>query len=121
MNSVMTAYFVPPQAEAFAAMVLIDFVTIKGAAQTIMTLLKKPDNRCAAITMLGKTIELCHDQVRCGFWCRVWCAMPIALPHETGGRHQRFGDSEDTVRCCTCQPDLAREIAVVSVSRRPTS
>ena len=52
------------QAEAFATLVLIDFVTIGGAAQTIMTLLKKPDNRCAAITMLGKTIELCHEQVR---------------------------------------------------------
>lgn len=50
------------QAEAFAALVLIDFVSIAGATQTIVTLLKKPDNRCAAITMLGKTIELC-DQV----------------------------------------------------------
>ena len=51
------------QAEAFAALVLIDFVSITGATQTVVTLLKKPDNRCAAITMLGKTIELC-DQVR---------------------------------------------------------
>ena len=52
------------QAEAFAALVLMDFVSIAGATQTIVTLLKKPDNRCAAITMLGKTIELCSDQVR---------------------------------------------------------
>ena len=52
------------QAEAFAALVLIDFVSITGATQTIMTLLQKPDNRCAAITMLGKTIELCSDAVR---------------------------------------------------------
>ena len=52
---------------AFAALVLIEFVPVGGATQTITALLKKPDNRCAAITMLGKTIELCHEQVRCRF------------------------------------------------------
>ena len=28
--------------------------------QTIITLLKKPENRCAAVTMLGKTVEMCY-------------------------------------------------------------
>ena len=32
-----------------------------GAITTINTLLKKEDNRCAALTMLGKTVELCLD------------------------------------------------------------
>jgi hypothetical protein len=35
-----------------------------GAITTIITLLKKLENRCAAITMLGKTVELCLQQVR---------------------------------------------------------
>jgi hypothetical protein len=34
-----------------------------GAVTTIITLLRKPDTRCAAITMLGKTVELCVQQV----------------------------------------------------------
>lgn len=32
--------------------------------QTIITLLKKPENRCAAVTMLGKTVEMCYLQAR---------------------------------------------------------
>eukprot|EP00667_Euglena_gracilis_P006325 EG_transcript_6378 len=48
-------------AEAFAALVKLEFVSIKGAITTINTLLKKEDNRCAALTMLGKTVELCLD------------------------------------------------------------
>lgn len=48
-------------AEAFAALVKLEFVSIKGAITTINTLLKKDDNRCAALTMLGKTVELCLD------------------------------------------------------------
>ena len=35
-----------------------------GAVQTIITLLKKPENRCAAVTMLGKTVEMCYSQAR---------------------------------------------------------
>ncbi len=35
-----------------------------GAVQTIITLLRKPDNRCAAVTMLGKTVEMCYMQAR---------------------------------------------------------
>ena len=34
-----------------------------GAAQTIEKLLNKPDTRSAAVTMLGKTVELCSDKV----------------------------------------------------------
>ncbi len=37
----------------------IVFLTFSGAITTITTLLKSPDTRCAAITMLGKTVELC--------------------------------------------------------------
>eukprot|EP00877_Chromochloris_zofingiensis_P012503 jgi/Chrzof1/7506/Cz02g26090.t1 len=51
------------QAEAFAVLVEIDFVGIDGALQTIDKLLKKPDNRSAAITMLGKTVEKCSDKL----------------------------------------------------------
>lgn len=34
-----------------------------GAITTIITLLRKPETRCAAVTMLGKTVELCLQQV----------------------------------------------------------
>lgn len=50
-------------AEAFAALVSMEFVSITGAVTTIATLLRKPENRCAAITMLGKTVELCLVQL----------------------------------------------------------
>ncbi|CAI5514425.1 unnamed protein product [Closterium sp. Naga37s-1] len=50
-------------AEAFAALVHLEFVSIQGAVTTILTLLRKPDNRCAAVTMLGKTVELCAPQL----------------------------------------------------------
>jgi len=54
-------------AEAFAALVKLEFVSIPGAVTTIITLLKKPDTRSAAITMLGKTVEICPNllQERC--------------------------------------------------------
>ena len=55
----------PPQAEAFAALVNSGLIGISGAVKTIVALLKKPDNRSAAITCLGKTAELCVEQVRC--------------------------------------------------------
>ncbi|KAK9814761.1 hypothetical protein WJX72_011057 [[Myrmecia] bisecta] len=51
------------QAEAFAALVYLEFVAVPGAVQTIATLLQKPENRCAAVTMLGKTVELCFQQL----------------------------------------------------------
>lgn len=50
-------------AEAFAALVRMEFVSITGAVTTIATLLRKPETRCAAITMLGKTVELCLVQL----------------------------------------------------------
>ena len=54
------------QAEAFAALVQLQLIAVGGAVKTIVALLRKPDNRLAAITMLGKTSELCYDQVgRC--------------------------------------------------------
>lgn len=34
-----------------------------GAVTTIIALLRKPENRSAAVTMLGKTVELCLQQV----------------------------------------------------------
>eukprot|EP00798_Chlamydomonas_sp_ICE-L_P001299 gene1299-32650_t len=51
------------QAEAFAVLVMLDFVAVDGAAQTIERLLNKPDTRSAAVTMLGKTVELCHEKL----------------------------------------------------------
>ena len=50
-------------AEAFASLVKLDFVSVSGAVTTITTLLQSPDTRCAAITMLGKTVELCLAQL----------------------------------------------------------
>ncbi|CAM6126900.1 unnamed protein product [Calypogeia fissa] len=50
-------------AEAFASLVNLEFVSIPGAVTTIIALLRKPENRCAAVTMLGKTVELCLQQL----------------------------------------------------------
>ena len=97
----------PPQAEAFAALVLIDFVSISGATQTIMTLLKKPDNRCAAITMLGKTIELCHEQARAARF-KPQRAMPLAFA-ELSCRASpmiQWYERVSSEMCCTRQPAL---------------
>jgi len=53
-------------AEAFAALVKLEIVLVTGAITTITVLLRKPETRAAAITMLGKTVELCinllHDK-----------------------------------------------------------
>ena len=46
-------------AEAFAALVKLEFVNIDAAVGTITTLLQPLETRCAGITMLGKTVELC--------------------------------------------------------------
>jgi hypothetical protein len=50
-------------AEAFATLVNLEFVPINGAVTSIITLLRKPETRCAAVTMLGKTVELCLQQL----------------------------------------------------------
>lgn len=60
-----------------------------GAVQTIITLLKKPENRCAAVTMLGKTVEMCYLQARSmadtppglcvhSFYCRLSSSAPFS-------------------------------------------
>jgi len=54
------------QAEAFAALVNGGLIGIEGAVKTIVALLRKLDNRSAAVTMMGKTAELCVEQVRAG-------------------------------------------------------
>jgi len=46
-------------AEAFAALVKLEFVNIDGAIKSIDMLLRAPETRCAGITMFGKTIEFC--------------------------------------------------------------
>ena len=56
--------------------------------QTIITLLRKPENRCAAVTMLGKTVEMCYLQARgaddtclgLGFHMHSPVAVPPAVP-----------------------------------------
>eukprot|EP01006_Ploeotia_vitrea_P026331 TRINITY_DN5930_c0_g1_i1.p1 TRINITY_DN5930_c0_g1~~TRINITY_DN5930_c0_g1_i1.p1 ORF type:complete len:414 (-),score=67.42 TRINITY_DN5930_c0_g1_i1:34-1137(-) len=48
-----------PHAAAFAALVKIEFVSVRGAVKTMTDLLRDPSSRCAAVTMLGKTVELC--------------------------------------------------------------
>lgn len=52
------------QAEAFATLVQMESLTIQGAVKTITALLKSPEKRVAAITMMGKTAELCYNKVR---------------------------------------------------------
>lgn len=47
--------------QAFAALVKLGTVSISGSITTIITLLNKAENRCAAVTMLGKTCELCGE------------------------------------------------------------
>ena len=69
-------------------LVLLGFVSVPGAIQTIAALLKKRDNRCAAITMMGKTVELCYDQVHLMLWLPlIFCFHTIcvtsAYPLET--------------------------------------
>lgn len=56
VNANRSEYYV--HAEAFAALVSIEIVPIEGAIQTMCTLAKNPEKRGAAITMLGKTVEL---------------------------------------------------------------
>ncbi|XP_024525238.1 uncharacterized protein LOC9658466 isoform X3 [Selaginella moellendorffii] len=50
-------------AEAFASIVQMEFVPLVGAVQSIVQLLRKQETRCAAVTMLGKTVELCLQQL----------------------------------------------------------
>lgn len=51
-------------AEAVAALVLLELAPASAAVKTIITLMKIPENRSAAITLLGKTVELCSDSVK---------------------------------------------------------
>ncbi|KAK9908488.1 hypothetical protein WJX75_008589 [Coccomyxa subellipsoidea] len=62
VNGNRTEFFT--QAEAFACIVSLEFVTIPGAVQTLCTLLKDETKRCAAVTMLGKTAEHCAEQLK---------------------------------------------------------
>ncbi|GIL65180.1 hypothetical protein Vafri_18968 [Volvox africanus] len=50
-------------ADAFACLVKFEAVPMDGAIQTLSRLLMKTDSRCQAVTMLGKTVEYCGDQV----------------------------------------------------------
>lgn len=45
--------------EAFAWLALNGFVTLDGALKTISKMLEKEETRAAAVTMLGKTVEMC--------------------------------------------------------------
>ncbi len=70
------------QAEAFAALVQMGLIAIPGAVKTVVALLKKPDNRSAANTMMGKTAELCYDQVHT-MWLRLCHASGVGGEHKT--------------------------------------
>lgn len=56
-------YDVFPHAEAFATLVERGLLNIQGAVKTITALLGIKDKRVAAITIMGKTAELCYDQL----------------------------------------------------------
>ncbi|KAG2452758.1 hypothetical protein HYH02_002988 [Chlamydomonas schloesseri] len=61
VNADRTQFFL--YADAFATLVKFEAVAMPGAVQTLQRLLDKPDNRCAGITMLGKTVEYCGEQL----------------------------------------------------------
>ncbi|KXZ41903.1 hypothetical protein GPECTOR_248g612 [Gonium pectorale] len=50
-------------ADAFAGLVKLGAVPMDGAVQTMTRLLGKPDTRSAGVTMLGKTVEYCAEQL----------------------------------------------------------
>lgn len=61
VDSVRSEFF--GAADAFAVLVLEQYIPIDGAVQSVQRLLLKPDTRAAAVTMLGKTVEYCHAQL----------------------------------------------------------
>ncbi|PSC75543.1 guanine nucleotide-binding beta subunit [Micractinium conductrix] len=65
LNANRGEYYV--HAEAFAALVSIEIVPIEGSIRTMCTLAKTAEKRGAAVTMLGKTVELAghviHEKV----------------------------------------------------------
>lgn len=50
-------------AEIFATFVTIQHIKITSAVKTISRMLLAPALRSAGVTMLGKTVELCHDEL----------------------------------------------------------
>ena len=52
-------------AEVFANLVQLKYITTSAMVKTVRTLLAKSEgaNKCAAVTMLGKTVELCYAQM----------------------------------------------------------
>eukprot|EP00696_Hemimastix_kukwesjijk_P007498 gnl/Hemi2/19481_TR6475_c0_g1_i1.p1 gnl/Hemi2/19481_TR6475_c0_g1~~gnl/Hemi2/19481_TR6475_c0_g1_i1.p1 ORF type:complete len:300 (+),score=96.93 gnl/Hemi2/19481_TR6475_c0_g1_i1:43-900(+) len=50
-------------AEAFASLVKLDLVAITGAVNTIVAFIGNHEKRSAGMTMLGKTVELCLQQL----------------------------------------------------------
>ncbi|PNW74565.1 hypothetical protein CHLRE_12g495650v5 [Chlamydomonas reinhardtii] len=61
INADRTQFFL--YADAFATLVKFEAVAMPGAVQTLQRLLGKQDTRCAGITMLGKTVEYCGEQL----------------------------------------------------------
>ncbi|MEW5298650.1 MAG: hypothetical protein WDW38_000603 [Sanguina aurantia] len=51
------------QAEAFAFLVRNDIIGLDGAVETMTRMIRRPNTRAAAVTMLGKTLELCSDKL----------------------------------------------------------
>ncbi|PRP87251.1 hypothetical protein PROFUN_01513 [Planoprotostelium fungivorum] len=47
------------QAECFAVLVKMELVDVTRAVVTMTALVQKQETRCAAVTMLGKTVEMC--------------------------------------------------------------
>ncbi|GLC53937.1 hypothetical protein PLESTB_000889600 [Pleodorina starrii] len=50
-------------ADAFASLVKMEAVPMDGAVQTVTRLLNNAGMRCAAVTMLGKIVEYCREQL----------------------------------------------------------
>ncbi|KAI3433851.1 hypothetical protein D9Q98_003654 [Chlorella vulgaris] len=61
LNANRGEYYV--HAEAFAALVSIEIVPMEGAIKTMCTLAKTAEKRGAAVTMLGKTVELAGHMI----------------------------------------------------------
>lgn len=62
-------------AEVFAALASIGMMPMQGAINTVTTLIRDPAKRAAAVTVLGKMVELCGFMASClvcgrGHGCR---------------------------------------------------
>lgn len=94
-----------------------------GAVETMTRMIRRPNTRAAAVTMLGKTLELCSDKVRSqsvtgSVRCREACYVfdPACALHRREKRHSAVAQAqaqaqnvwEGTTTPCS-KPSLQKE------------